>query len=248
MFTLIVKIADLGDRLRCTFKVEMLPEDSADPGVKIADRLGCLGCGVHTGLEFQMVKTPDSYQWCGGSEAAGGGSPINGTLPPASHTFLPLGLGACHGVGTTCNDHWTFHLVGTGVGTTCNDRCHCAINLGGWGGYKPRSSSMVKSWWRSRGLATWKLQRICILWSLNPVLLLPNNTWMVMHSFMYIAVKSHRKIPKVQNFQFSSFFIRTKKCVCSIVPAGQYFSNLKAKQFKSHRSVPRSTLHVSTYE
>ena len=64
---------------------------------------------------------------------------------------------------------------------------------------------------------------------------------------VHYAVKSHRKISKVQNFQFSSF-LSEKKCVCSIVPAGQYFSNLKGKQFKSHRSVPRSTLHVTTSE
>ena len=124
---------------------------------------------------------------------------------------------------------------------------HCAIHLGGWGRYKPPSSSMVESCWRSRGLAPWKLQRICILWYLNLGLILPNNTWMVMHFFICIAVQNHRKIPKIQNLQFSSF-LSEKKCVCSIVPAGQYFSNLKGKQFKSHRSVPRSTLHVTTSE
>ena len=124
---------------------------------------------------------------------------------------------------------------------------HCAIHLGGWGRYKPPSSSIVKSWWRSRGLTTWKLQRICILCYLNPGLLFPKNTWMAIHFFMYIAVQSHRKIPKVQNFQFSSF-LSEKKSVCSIVPAEQYFSNLKGKQFKCHRSVPRSALHVTTSE
>ena len=92
---------------------------------------------------------------------------------------------------------------------------HCAINLDGWGRYKPRSSSMVKPWWRSKGLATWKLKKICILWYLNPGLLPPNSKWMVMNFFMYITVKSHRKIPKVQNFQFSSFFIRKKMCSSS---------------------------------
>ena len=34
-----------------------------------------------------------------------------------------------------------------------------------------------------------------------------------MHFFMYIAVKSHRKIPKVQNFQFSFFSIRKEMCM-----------------------------------
>ena len=68
------------------------------------------------------------------------------------------------------------------------------------------------------------------------------------YAFFHVhCSKKSQEIPKVQNFQFSSFFIR-QKCVCSIVPAGQYFSNLKGKQFKSHRSVPRSTLHVITSE
>ena len=50
-----------------------------------------------------------------------------------------------------------------------------------------------------------QLQRICILRCLILGLILPNNRWMVMHFFMCIAVQSHRKIPKVQSFQFSSF-------------------------------------------
>ena len=158
--------------------------------------------------------------------------------PPRQSYFCLLVWDGCHVVGTTCNDHLSFHVVRT----TCND-C-LSLNLGGWGSYKPCSSSMVKSWRRSRGLATWEIQRICILLYLNPGALLSNNTWMVMHFFIYIAVKSHRKIPKVKNFQFSSFL--SEKNVCSIVPAGQYFSNLKDKQFKSHRSVPKSTLHVTT--
>ena len=58
---------------------------------------------------------------------------------------------------------------------------------------------MVESWWRSRGLAPWKLQRICILQYVI-LGLMPNNRWMVMHFFMCIAVQIHRKIPKVQSF------------------------------------------------
>ena len=80
------------------------------------------------------------------------------------------------------------------------------------GGYKAPSSSMVESWWTSRELAPWKLQRICILRYLNLGLILPNNTWMVTHFFMCIAVQSHRKIPKVQNFQFSSFLSEKRVC------------------------------------
>ena len=61
-------------------------------------------------------------------------------------------------------------------------------------------------------LAPWKLQRICILWYPILGLILPNNRWMVMHFFMCIAVQSHRKIPKVQSFQFSSF-LSEKMCM-----------------------------------
>ena len=129
-------------------------------------------------------------QRLGGSEAAGEAARL--MAPSPSHTFLPLGnvlvWDACHVVGTTCNDRRSLR------------------NTFGWmGALQSPSSSMVESWWRSRGRAPWKLQRICILWYLNLGLILPNNSWMVMHFFMCIAVQSHRKIPKVQNFQFSSF-------------------------------------------
>ena len=136
-----------------------------------------------------MIKITGD-QWRGGSEAAGG-QPYQWRPPPVM-LFCLLVWDACHDVGTTCNDRWSLS------------------NKFGLGRHKPRSSSLVKSWWSSRGLATWKLQRICILWYLNPGLLLPNNTWMVMHPFIYIAVKSHRKIPKVQN---SQVFIRKKMCI-----------------------------------
>ena len=49
--------------------------------------------------------------------------------PPASHTFLPLGLGHCHVIGTTCNDCWSFHVVAT----ICNDRWSLR-NTFGWMG------------------------------------------------------------------------------------------------------------------
>ena len=137
-------------------------------------------------------------QWRGESEAAGGRSLINGapSPPPASHTFLPLGLG--HVSCCRHNMHWPLVIAQY-------------IWVDG-GATSPPSSSIVKSWWRPRGLATRKLQWICTLWYLNPSLLLPNNTWMVMHFFIYIAVQSHRKIPKVQNFQFSSFY-QKKMCM-----------------------------------
>ena len=112
---------------------------------------------------------------------------------------------------------------------------HCAIHLGGWGATSPPATCRVK------------VQRICILRHLNLGLMLPNNTWMVMHFFMCIVVQSHRKFPKVQNFQFSSF-LSERKCVCSVVLVGWCFSNLIGKQPESHRSVPRSALHVTTSE
>ena len=114
--------------------------------------------------------------------------------PPPScprHTFCLLVWDACHVVGTTVIAQYIWV---DGGGTT------------------PPSSFMVESWWRSWGLAPSKLQRICILRYLNLVLILPNNTWMVTHFFMCIAVQSHRKISQVQNFQFSSFLAQ-KMCM-----------------------------------
>ena len=128
-------------------------------------------------------------QWRGGSEAAGEAARLMAPLPPPLVIlFCLLVWDACHVIGTTCNDRRSLH------------------NTFGWmGALQALSSSMVESWWRSRGRAPWKFQIICILWYLNLGLILPNNTWMVVHFFMCIAVQSHSKIPKVQNFQFSSF-------------------------------------------
>ena len=61
MFTLIVKIADVGDRLMDLRSRNA--SDSSDHVVKIADRLE--GCGVPTGRKNprhrKIVKVPDSY-------------------------------------------------------------------------------------------------------------------------------------------------------------------------------------------
>ena len=110
------------------------------------------------------------------------GSPINGA---PSHTFLPLGLGR-----VSCLRH---NMRNTFV----------------WmGAYKPCSSSIVGSWWRSRGRAPWKLQRICILWYLNLGLILPNNTWMVYAFFhVYCSTKSQEN-PKGPKFSILKFLIR----------------------------------------
>ena len=132
-------------------------------------------------------------QWCGGSEAAEEAARL--MAPPPVIFFCLLVWDACHV-----------------VGTICNDRRSLRSTFGWMGAPQAPNSSMVESWWRFRGLALWKLQRICILWYLNLGLILPNNTWMIMHFFMCIAVQSHRKIPKVQNFQFSSF-LSEKMCM-----------------------------------
>ena len=75
-----------------------------------------------------------------------------------------------------------------------------AIHLSGCGRYRPQQ-------FHCRVLVEvhWKPRRICILRYLILGLILPNNRWIVMHFFMCIVVQSHRKIPKVQSFQFSSF-------------------------------------------
>ena len=125
-------------------------------------------------------------QWRGGSKAAGEAARL--MAPPKSYFFCLLVWGAYHVVGTTCNDRRSLRSTFEWMRAL-----------------QAPSSSMVESWWRSRGLAPWKLQRICILRYLYLGLILPNNRWMVMHFFMCIAVQSHRKIPKVQSFQFSSF-------------------------------------------
>ena len=124
-------------------------------------------------------------QWRGGSEAAGEAARLMAP-PPQSYFFCLLVWDAYHVVGTTCND------------------CRSLRNTFEWmwALQAPNSRVLVG---RSRGLAPWKLQRFCILRYLILGLILPNNRWIVRHFFMCIAVQSHRKIPKVQSFQFSSF-------------------------------------------
>ena len=120
-------------------------------------------------------------------------------LPPPSHTSFASWSG-------TPVMSWAQHAMTVG---------HCAIHLGGWGCYKPPpppSSSMVESWWRSRGRAPWKLQRICILRYLGLGLILPNNTWIVMHFFMCIAVRSHRNSQRSKIFN-SQVSYQKKMCM-----------------------------------
>ena len=90
---------------------------------------------------FKLMN--NSVQWRGGSEAAREAARL--MTPPQSYFFCLL--------------VWDAYYV---VGTTCNDRRSLNTFEWMWVLQAP-SSSMVDSWWRSRGLALWKLQRICIL-------------------------------------------------------------------------------------
>ena len=132
---------------------------------------------IKLGITYRVIAR---NQWRGGSEAAGEAARLM-PPPPQSYFFCLLVWDAYHLVGTTCN---TFEWMRA---------------------LQAPSSSMVESWWRSRGLAPWKLQRICILRYLILGLILSNNRSMVMHFLMCIAVQSDRNFPKVQNFQFSNF-------------------------------------------
>ena len=140
--------------------------------------------------------------WRSESEAAGEAARLMALPPrPQSYFFASWSEMRVHVVGTTFNDRRSLH------------------NTFKWMGlYKPPSSSMVESWWRSRGLAPWKLQSIWILPYLSLDLILPSNAWMVMHCFMCIAVQSHRKTQRSK--LFNSQVCYQKKCVCSIVLAG----------------------------
>ena len=56
-------------------------------------------------------------QWHCENEAAGGGWVGGGAAlemaPPPVILFCLLVWYACHVVCTTCNDHWSFHVIGT---------------------------------------------------------------------------------------------------------------------------------------
>ena len=157
-------------------------------------------------------STSDSYvlckhkfkQWRGESEAAGrGGSPIDyAPLPPPSPVILVclLVCDACHVVSTTCDDR----------------RSLC--NTFGWTGVlqaPPPQQFHGRALVEVRGLAPWKLQRICILRYLNQGLILHNNTWMVMHFFMCIAVQSHRNSQRSKIFNFQVSYQKKKCMFCS---------------------------------
>ena len=99
--------------------------------------------------------------------------------PPASHTFSSWSAKTCHIVGTTYI--WWMGAL------QAPQQFHGRVLV------------------ELQGSRPLEAPKICILQYLNLGLIFPNNTWMVMHFLMCIAVQSHRKIRKVQNFQFSSF-------------------------------------------
>ena len=109
-------------------------------------------------------------------------------MVPPSHTFLPLVWDACHVVGTTCNDR------------------HSLCNNFGWMG-------ALQALQEFHGRVLVEVQEARPLEApknLNPTAPKSGSNIAKQHLdgyaiFMSIVVQSHRKIPKVQNVQFSSF-------------------------------------------
>ena len=165
------------------------------------------------------------HQWRGGSEAAGG-NPINAPPPPPPvMLFCLLVWYACHVVGTTCNDRW---LLGNTFAWTGTLQAPQQFN-----------SKVVVKVQGARHLEAPK----------NLHLMVPKSRSIIaqqcMDGYAFFHVHCSTKSQRSKIFN-SQVFYQKKKCVCSIVPAGQYFSNLKGNQLKRHRSVPRSTLNVTT--
>ena len=123
---------------------------------------------------------------------------------------------------------------------------HCARHLGGWVLQAPQqfNGKVLVEVQRARQLKAPKNLHLMVPKSRSIIAQQYVDGYAFFHVHCSTKSQENAKGPK---FSILKFFIR-KKCVCSIVPAGQYFSNSKGKQFKSHRSVPRSTLHCSTSE
>ena len=112
-----------------------------------------------------------------------------------------------------------FHVVGTAG----NDR-RSLRNTFGWMGtlqapLPPPSSSMAESWWRPRGIAPWKLQRICIFRYLNLGL---NIAQQYVDGYAFFSCALQYKVTgKSQKSKiFNSRFSYSKKSVCSLALAG----------------------------
>ena len=130
------------------------------------------------------VKTANCKQWRGGSEAAGEAALL---MAPQSYFFCLLVWDACHV-----------------VGTTCNDRRSLRISFEWMRLLQPPNSSMVESWWRSRGPRPLEAPKNLHLTVLNSGSNIAQQK-MDGYAFLCGLKCSHRKIPKVQSFQFSSF-------------------------------------------
>ena len=159
----------------------------------------------------------------------GGGSPINGAPPPVIF-FCLLVWETCYIVGTTCNDRWSLRNTFTWM-----EAQQAPQQFNG------RVLVEVQG---ARHLEAPK----------NLHLTIPKSRSIIAQQYVdgcaFFHVHSSTKSQenhKGSKFSILKFLIR-KKCVCSIVSAEQSFSNLKGKQLKSHRSVPRSTVHCATSE
>ena len=145
-------------------------------------------------------------QWRGESKAAAEAArlmapPPPPPPPPVIH-FCLLVWDACHVVSTTFNYRRSLR------------------NTFGWlRALKTPQQLHGRVLVEVQGLAPWKLQRICILRYLNLGLILPNNTWMVLHFFQFHCSTKSQENPKGPKFSILRFLIR-KKCVFSIVLAG----------------------------
>ena len=117
-------------------------------------------------------------------------------VPPASHIFCLLVWDACHVVGTTCNDRWSLrNTFGCMWALQAPQQFNGKVLVEVQGARyleAPKNLHFMVS--KSRSIAA---QEYVDGYAF----------------FMYIVVPSHRKIPKVQNFQFSSFLSEKKVCV-----------------------------------
>ena len=108
---------------------------------------------------------------------------------------------------------------------------HCAIHLGGWGRDKPPQQFNGRVLVEVQGARHLEAPK-------NLHLMVPKSRSIIAQQYVdgyaffhvHCSTKSQAN-PKGSKFSILKFLIRKRKCVCSIVPAGQYFSNLKGKQF-----------------
>ena len=135
------------------------------------------------------------------------------------------------------------------VGTTCNDR-RSLRNTFGWMGALQAPQQfhgiVLVEVQGARPLEAPKNLHCTVPKSESNILILPNNTWMVMQFFTCIAVQSHRKILKVQNFQLSSFLLE-KKCVFSLFLAGYIKKASDLRVTDQCQDLPSKLQHLSDF-